>query len=90
MTKYKLQYDKKYLKDFEKIPRQFRENIREKVESLAVNPRPDGSIKLSGSKKNPLYRIRCGDYRIIYTIQDDRLVIIIVELGHRKDIYREL
>lgn len=90
MTKYKLQYDKRFLKDLEKIPRRFRENIQEKVESLAIDPRPDGYIKLSGSKKNPLYRIRCGDYRIVYTIQDDRLVIIIVELGHRKDIYREL
>ena len=90
MTKYKLQFDKKYLKDLEKIPRQFRESIREKVESLAHNPRPDGYIKLSGSKKNSLYRIRCGDYRIVYAIQDDVLVVIVIELGHRKEIYRNL
>ena len=90
MTKYKLKYDKRYVKDLEKIPRQFRESIREKVGSLSINPRPDGCIKLSGSKKIPLYRIRCGDYRIIYTIQDEILVVVFIELGHRKEIYRDL
>lgn len=90
MKKYKLRFDKRYLKDLEKIPRQFRNGIREKVNDLAENPRPEGSIKLSGSKNNPLYRIRYGDYRIVYTIQDHLLVIIIIELGHRKDIYRDL
>lgn len=76
--KYKLQFDKKFLKDLEKIPHQFRKGIQVKVESLSSNPRPEGSIKLSGSKKNPLYRIRCGDYRIVYTIYDHILVIVLI------------
>jgi mRNA interferase RelE/StbE len=90
MTKYKLQFDKRYLKDLQKIPQQFRKQICEKVENLAVNPRPEGYTKLSGSKKHVLYRIRCGDYRIVYTIQDDVLIVIVIEVGHRKEIYRDL
>ena len=52
---------------------------------LADNPRPPGSIKLKGEDS---YRIRVGDYRIIYTIQDDRLIVLVIEVGHRRDIYR--
>lgn len=88
MVKYIIKYDKKYLKDLEKIPFHFRESIKEKVEELAKNPRPDGYVKLKGSKQTPLYRIRCGDYRVIYVIKDDVLIVVVVELGHRKEIYR--
>lgn len=88
MTKYNIQYDKKYIKDLEKIPKPFRRLIHEKVVALALNPRPEGSIKLQGSNKIPLYRLRCGDYRVIYTIKDEVLLILILELGHRKEIYR--
>jgi mRNA interferase RelE/StbE len=87
MTKYRILFDKKYIKELEKIPKKIQKVIREKVSELSNNPRPDGSIKLQGSKKEPLYRIRCGDYRVIYTIKDDILIVIIIEVGHRKDIY---
>lgn len=90
MKKYKLQFDKRFIKDLKRVPHPFRENICKKIESLVVEPRPHGYIKLNGSKKIDLYRIRCGDYRIVYTIQDFELVIIIIELGHRKEIHRNL
>lgn len=90
MKKYKILYDKKYKKDLEKIPVQFHEAIYKKIESLAINPRPEGYTKLKGSRKTELYRIRYGDYRIVYTIQDDILIVIIIELGHRREIYRNL
>ena len=87
---YKLQFNKRYVKDLEKIPLPFRKIIREKVESLSSNPRPEGCTKLQGSKKVPLYRIRAGDYRVVYAIYDDTLVILVIEVGHRKEIYRDL
>jgi mRNA interferase RelE/StbE len=53
---------------------------------LADDPRPQGSEKITGS--DDLYRIRSGDYRAIYTIQDDRLVVLVVRVAHRRDVYR--
>lgn len=87
MTKYKLLFDKKYIKELKKIPTNFQSVIKEKVNDLSENPRPDGVKKLQGSKKESLYRIRVGDYRVVYTIKDSMLVVLIIEVGHRKDIY---
>lgn len=86
--KYNIAFDKKFIKDLQRIPIKFRDGIQEKIEELKKNPRPEGSIKLKGSSKTPLYRIRQGDYRIIYTIHDSILLILIVEIGNRKEIYR--
>jgi len=52
------------------------------------NPRPPGATKLEGGGE--LYRIRSGDYRIIYQIRDDRLVVLVVIVGHRREVYRDL
>jgi len=68
-----------------KLPREVRRRITEHLVALAENPRPPGSIKLTGQDA---YRIRVGDYRIIYTIQDDRLIVLVVDVGHRRDVYR--
>lgn len=86
-NKYKVQFNKHYLKDLEKIPKKHRELIRESVLALADNPRPEGCKKLKGTKE-PLYRIRCGDYRVVYVVRDEILLILVVEVDHRKDIYR--
>lgn len=56
--------------------------------SLSSNPRPVGSKKLKGLKN--VFGIRAGDYRIIYEIQDKRLVVLVIRIGHRKDIYKGL
>lgn len=60
--------------------------IIERLEQLAENPRPSGALKMQGAES--LYRIRVGDYRIIYEIQDRALLIAIVKVGHRSDVYR--
>jgi mRNA interferase RelE/StbE len=60
------------------------------IRSLAENPRPTGCKQLAGSKEPPLYRIRVGDYRIIYEVQDDVVLVSVIHVGHRKDIYRVL
>jgi mRNA interferase RelE/StbE len=57
-----------------------------RIRALADDPRPQGSEKITGS--DDLYRIRSGDYRAIYTIQDDRLVVLVVRVAHRRDVYR--
>jgi len=56
------------------------------MEALTRNPRPHGVKKLSGEQN--LYRIRAGDYRIIYQIRDKELVVLVLKLGHRRDVYR--
>jgi mRNA interferase RelE/StbE len=71
-------------KQDKRIQRQIINSIRE----LAQNPRPQGCKKLQGYKE--LYRIRSGHYRIIYTIREKKLLVLVVQVAHRKDIYRHL
>ena len=61
--------------------------LRDAVASLATNPRSPGGIKLQGGDE--LYRLRVGEYRIIYQIQDSILVVLVVQIGHRREIYRQ-
>jgi mRNA interferase RelE/StbE len=61
-----------------------RQRIVERIRRLADDPRPPGSQKLSGRDR---YRIRQGVYRIVYAIEDDRLIVVVVRIGHRKDVY---
>lgn len=81
---YSLDFSNQALKELEKINEPFYSNIKEAISKLTENPRPNGYKKLSG---RDAYRIRIGDYRVIYDIFDTKLIIEIVTLGHRKDIY---
>jgi mRNA interferase RelE/StbE len=83
---YKILYEEKYLKQIKKIPKTYQKKVREKVKILAENPFPDGHIKLLSSEK--LYRVRIGPYRVIYTVKNENLIILIMTLGHRKDVYK--
>ena len=69
------------------LPRNIRTRIRGEIDSLAENPRPHGAKSLQGSQKGYL-RVRVGDYRIIYRIEDDRLLVVVVGIGHRREVYR--
>lgn len=62
-----------------------RQRVVKRIQSLETNPRPRGSQKLSARER---YRIRQGQYRIVYAIEDDVLVVYVVKIGHRKDVYR--
>lgn len=68
-----------------RLPQSLRSRIAGRLVALSANPRPPGAIKLTGQDA---YRIRVGDYRIIYTIHDDRLIVLVVDVGHRRDVYR--
>jgi len=69
-----------------KIPRRDQLRLIRAMDGLAEVPRPKGVKKLGGAED--LNRIRVGDYRVVYIIQDDRLVVLVVRIGHRKDVYR--
>ncbi len=86
--KYRIKVKRSAAKALKKIPKPDRKRISEKIDSLAEKlPNPD-ITKMKGN--NPFHKVRIGDYRIIYEIQDDVLLILIVKIGHRKDIYRNL
>ncbi len=74
------------VKDIEAIPlKRDRQRVVERISKLAENPRPSGSEKISGQDK---YRVRQGRYRILYAIEDQDLLVQVVKVGHRKDVYR--
>ena len=88
MGKYKVSIKPSAVKEIEAVPRKKeRQLIMQRIGQLAENPRPPGCQKLSGYDR---YRIRQGSYRIVYGIEDDELVVYIVRVGHRKDIYRKI
>jgi mRNA interferase RelE/StbE len=75
-------------KELDALPRsKDRQAVISRILGLAEEPRPPGSVKLSGLEE--LYRVRQGSYRIVYTIEDDRLVIIVIRVADRKDVYRK-
>ena len=85
MGKYSIQFRQSVLKDLEVLPKKDVQRILGAIRSLATDPRPPQSQKLSGREQ---YRLRQGDYRILYAIQDDVLIVTVVKVGHRKEVYR--
>jgi len=75
-------------RDLATLPHNALSKIDSNILSLASNPRPVGSKKLKGLEN--VFRIRVGDYRIVYQIEDKRLLVLAVRVGHRKDIYKGL
>jgi mRNA interferase RelE/StbE len=72
-------------KELESLQKLDRQKIVERIRSLASNPRPPGAEKLSGQDK---YRIRQGNFRILYLIHDNELIVVVVKIGDRKEVYR--
>jgi mRNA interferase RelE/StbE len=83
--KYELFIEKRAKKDLATLPQAHRDRIISAIRDLSEDARPMGSRKLIG---RDAWRIRVGDYRIIYEVHDKSLVIIVVSIGHRRDIYR--
>jgi mRNA interferase RelE/StbE len=84
---YAVEIDTKAVREIRRLSRQDQRRIIAKAEALTDNPRPRGCVKLSGSEN--LWRIRVGVYRIIYEIQDEQLLVTVVRVGHRRDVYRD-
>lgn len=88
MARFDLRIKPSAAKEIEALPRKSdRRRVVRRIEALADDPRPPGARKLSGRDR---YRLRVGRTRIVYAIEDDELVVLVVRVGHRKDVYRNL
>jgi len=85
MAKYKLSFKSSVAKDLRKIPKKDIQRILTRIEALADDPNPAGAEILTGDHR---YRIRQGNYRILYTIEEQVLTVCVVKIGHRKEVYR--
>lgn len=85
MAAYNIFFKDSVRKDFDAIAKGDLQRIMERIGRLAVDPRPVGSEKISGQEK---YRVRQGNYRIVYSIQDNELTVWVVKVGHRSEVYR--
>ena len=86
MEKYKIQIRKSAEQEIESLPQKDRIRIVEKILTLSEDPRPRSAIKLSGEEK---YRIRQGNYRILYEILDQLVTVIVVRVAHRREVYKK-
>jgi mRNA interferase RelE/StbE len=83
---YQIEFSRQADRQFRNLPSQIQQRLKSRIDSLSSAPRPHGSEKLSGVDQ--LYRIRVGDYRIIYAVEDNRLLVLVVKIGHRREVYR--
>jgi mRNA interferase RelE/StbE len=86
MSPYRIELRPAAVRALKKIHPEDKERVQGAIALLGQDPRPPKAIALSG---RPGYRVRVGDYRIMYTIQDDVLLVVVVNLGHRRDIYQK-
>jgi len=82
---YSIIYKKTSEKELLTVPKEYALKIRDAINRLAANPFPRGSKKLSGADA---YRIRIGNYRVIYTVESSRLIILVIKIAHRREVYR--
>lgn len=85
MASYELKFKKSVARDLRPFPKQDVKRIMQRIRSLADDPRQAGCEKLSGQER---YRVRQGAYRIVYEIEDARLTVLVVKVGHRREVYR--
>ena len=85
---FRIQFTKSAAKALKAIPKTAQKRIAKKIESLADDLPDPATTKMKGN--NPFHRVRVGDYRIVYEIQDEILLILILKIGHRKEVYRRL
>ena len=84
---YRIEIDQGAKRQLKKIPQAMLQQIGAAIDALALDPRPQGSTKL---KASDFYRVRVGDYRIIYEIRDKHLIVLVVSVGNRRDVYKKL
>jgi mRNA interferase RelE/StbE len=85
VASYRVLIKRSAAKELETLPPKARSRVAAKIAALAATPRPPGVEKLSGEEK---YRVRQGDYRVLYAIDDAAATVTIVKIGHRRDVYR--
>ena len=85
MANYRLLIKPSAAKELEALPAKDRKRIAAKLQRLASQPRPPGAEKLSGQEK---YRFRQGDYRVLYSLNDNEATVVIIKIAHRREVYR--
>lgn len=85
---YSIEFRPSVLKSLKRLPKRDLARIKKKIEELGRNLPAPNTTKMKGN--NSFHRVRTGDYRIVYEIHEDRLVVLIVKVGHRKEIYQNL
>jgi len=85
MARYRLLFKKSVAKDLRAIPKKDVQRILKRIEALPDDPSPDGCEKLTEQER---YRVRQGSYRVVYEIKDDMLVVTVVKVAHRSEVYR--
>jgi mRNA interferase RelE/StbE len=83
---YDVQFAPSAARSFRKLDAAVQRRLVRAIDALAINPRPDAVVKLAD--EDDLYRVRIGEYRVVYKIHDRRLIVLAVAVGHRRDIYR--
>ncbi len=89
MSLYQIEFLPCARKELSSLHRDAQKRIGRKIDSLSINPRPHGVEKLEG-KRGSFYRLRVGDYRILYEIQDEILLVLVIKVGHRREVYRRM
>ena len=85
MARFEIRFKRSVVKELLKLSRNDNRKVMSRIQALSEDPRPTGCEKLAGHES---YRVRQGDYRIIYTIDDGRIVVEVIRVGHRRDVYR--
>jgi len=86
---YEIEFTRAAEKAFSSLPSEIQGRIDRALDGLENDPWPTGHKKLKGSKE-VVYRVRVGDYRVIYQVEEQRLVVVLIRIGHRKEVYRNL
>lgn len=82
---YVIQISSSAAKDFKKLERSIQRRVQNAIESLKSEPRPHGVKKLKGADN--LWRVRIGDYRVVYSIEDEQVLVLVIRIRHRRDVY---
>jgi mRNA interferase RelE/StbE len=85
-AKYRVEITPAAQRELSKLPKKVQKRIDKRIQALAENPRPPGSKKLEA--EDDFHRIRVGDYRIVYQIKDKLLLVLVIRIGHRREVYR--
>lgn len=88
MSRYQIEITRDALRALAKLDKPVRRRVQAAIDKLGDQPRPPGVIALQGLRR--AYRLRVGNYRVIYTVDGSRLVVLVVDIGHRRESYRDL
>ena len=86
VSRYRIEFSHRAAKAYRAFPEDVRRGIEPKIDALAENPRPRGARKIEGEET--AYRVRVGDYRIVYEVHDRVFLILVMNVGHRREVYR--